>query len=136
MTDNKNKGTGRKKRVLVVDDERDFLEIVKLNLEKTEKYDVMTLEEAKDICAQAQDFKPDIILLDNLMPGLDGMETCKILGRDPIWKSIPIIMLSALTGRFEKLYAEKLGAVDYLTKPIDKDTLVSKIEETLRAKEG
>ena len=118
-----------KKKVLVVDDEADFLKILKINLEETNNYEVLTLSSANDIVSQLHIFKPDIILLDILMPGIDGIETCEMLNKDPMGEHIPIIMLSALDKDVDKLKTFKAGVTDYLVKPIKKEDLISKIEK-------
>lgn len=125
---------GDQKKVMIVDDEKDFLMITKLNLEETGKFEVMTLSGAKDIIAQINSFRPDIILLDLLMPRIGGMEACELINKDPLGKSIPIIVLSALGKDSDKLAAYKKGIVDYLVKPIEKDELIAKIEKALRFK--
>jgi len=121
-----------KKKVLVVDDEADFLKILKINLEETNNYEVLTLSSANDIVSQVHIFKPDIILLDILMPGIDGIETCEMLNKDPMGEHIPIIMLSALDKDVDKLKTFKAGVTDYLVKPIKKEDLISKIEKCTR----
>ena len=121
-----------KKRVIIVDDEEDFLKITKINLEKTSKYEVIILSNAKDIIAQIHTFKPDVILLDILMPKIDGVETCKMINDDPMGKNIPVIVLSALDTDKDKLMMYKLGVVDFLIKPIEKDELIAKIEKVLQ----
>ena len=118
-----------KKKVLVVDDETDFLKILKINLEETGNYEVLTLSSGKDIISQVHIFKPDIILLDILMPGIDGIETCLMLNKDSMGERIPIIVLSALDKEMDKLKTFKAGVLDYLVKPIKKDDLISKIEK-------
>ena len=118
-----------KKKVLVVDDEADFLKILKINLEETNNYEVLTLSSANDIVSKVHIFKPDIILLDILMPGIDGIETCEMLNKDPMGEHIPIIMLSALDKDVDKLKTFKAGVLDYLVKPIKKEDLISKIEK-------
>ena len=118
-----------KKKVLVVDDEADFLKILKINLEETNNYEVSTLSSANDIVSQVHIFKPDIILLDILMPGIDGIETCEMLNKDPMGEHIPIIMLSALDKDVDKLKTFKAGVTDYLVKPIKKEDLIGKIEK-------
>lgn len=123
-----------KKRVLVVDDERDFLTITKLNLEETGRFEVMTLPNAKHIISKMHTFRPDLILLDALMPGLGGLDACKLLNENPIGSSTPIIILSALDSDKDKLNAYKVGVVDYLTKPIEKDTLIAKIDKAIQSK--
>jgi CheY-like chemotaxis protein len=124
-----------KKKVLVIDDEEDFLKITELNLEATGKYKVMTSPSAKEIISYVHTFKPDVILLDILMPGLGGIEACEMLNKDAIGRGIPIVILSALDKDQDKLRAFKVGVVDYLAKPIDKNVLIAKIEKALRFKE-
>ena len=123
-----------RKKVMVVDDEHDFLRIIKLNLEGTDQYDVLTLSTAKDIVRHIHNFKPDLILLDMVMPFIGGLEACEMLNNDPIGKQIPIIILSALDKDKDKLKAYKVGVVDYLSKPIEKDVLIAKIERALKYK--
>ena len=123
-----------KKKIIIVDDEEDFLEITKLNLEKTGKYEIMTLSSAKNIITKLHEFKPDVILLDVLMPGIDGLTACEMLNKDPLGISTPIIIISALSSNRDKLKAYKLGIVDYLTKPIDKNTIIASIEKSFKYK--
>ena len=118
-----------KKKVLVIDDEADLLKIIKLNLEGTDSYEVSTLSSARDIVSQVHIFKPDIILLDILMPGFDGIETCEMLNNDPMGARIPIIILSALRGDADRLKTFKAGVLDYLVKPVKTEELISKIEK-------
>jgi len=124
-----------KKKVLVVDDETDFLKIVKINLEETNNYEVLTLSSANDIISQVHIFKPDVILLDILMPGIKGIEACEMLNKDSMGERIPIIMLSALDKDTDKLKTFKAGVMDYLVKPVKKEVLISKIEKHLQFKQ-
>jgi len=121
-----------KRKVLIVDDEEHFLKITKINMEKTGKYEVRTLSDARDIISQVKSFNPDVILLDILMPKTDGVEVCKMLNADPAVSRIPIIILSALDTDRDKLMMYKLGVVDFLVKPIEKDELIAKIEKALQ----
>ncbi len=123
-----------KKRVMIVDDEEDFLELIKANLEMTGNYEVMTLSDAAGLISSVRSFKPHIILLDIIMPHVDGVEACKILNSDPNTARIPIIIMSALYSDKDKLMMYKLGVVDFMPKPIEKDDLVVKIEKALRFK--
>ena len=123
-----------KKKIIIVDDEEDFVLITKLNLEKTGKYEIMTLSSAKNIITKLHEFKPDVILLDVLMPGIDGLTACEMLNKDPLGISTPIIIISALSSNRDKLKAYKLGIVDYLTKPVDKDTIIASIEKSFKYK--
>ncbi|MFH1782107.1 MAG: response regulator [Candidatus Omnitrophota bacterium] len=123
-----------KKKILVIDDEKDFLTIVSMNLEETGKYEVKTSENANNIIQYLRDFKPDLILLDLMMPGVGGLSACETLNNDDVGKKTPIIILSALDKDRDKLEAYKKGVVDYLVKPIDKDELIKKIEKALEYK--
>ena len=123
-----------KKKVMVVDDEKDFLEITKLNLEETDKYEVMTLSNAKDIISHVDTFKPDVMLLDMLMPTMGGVEVCEMLNNDPVGAKIPVIIVSALDKDEDKLKAYKAGVVGYISKPAGKNDLIAKIEKALRDK--
>ncbi len=122
------------KKILIIDDEKDFIKLLKLNLEAKGGYEVLALLNANDIIPQVHQFKPDIILLDILMPGIKGLEACEILNHDASGSGIPIIILSALCKDIDKLKAYKAGAVDYLEKPIEIGYLVDRIEKHLRLK--
>lgn len=124
-----------KKKVMIVDDEEDFLKMLKLNLEQTGEYEVLTLSSAKDVISRVKDFKPDIILLDLLMPGIGGIEACQMLNEDPVGSRIPIIVLSALDKDIDKLKAYKVGVVDYITKPAQTDFIIKTITKALKSKE-
>ena len=119
---------------MIVDDEEFFLELTKLNLEHTGKYEVMTLPGAEDIIAKVREFNPDIILLDILMPGIDGVEACKMLQKDAVGKKVPVITLTALDTNKDRSMMTNLGVADYLVKPIEKDELISKIEKVIHHK--
>jgi len=123
-----------KRRVMVVDDEEDFTMMLKMNLEQTGQYEVLALSSAKDIVSKVKDFKPDIILLDLLMPEVGGIEACQMLNEDPVGNRVPIIALSALDKDADKLKAYKVGIVDYLTKPAQTETIVKTIEKALKFK--
>ena len=123
-----------KRKVMIVDDESDFLKIAKINLENTGKYEVQTSSDARDIISRVKSFNPDVILLDILMPKIDGAEACRMLNEDSAGERIPIIILSALDTDKDKLMMYKLGVVDFLVKPIEKDELIAKIEKALKNK--
>ena len=130
-----------KKKVMVVDDEKGFLTMMKLNLEETGQYEVMTLTSAEDILSQVSKFRPDIILLDVLMPKVGGVDACRMLSNDPISREIPIIIISALQKNKDQfrvyklsgdeLRADDLGVVDYLVKPVQKNDVIAMIEKAL-----
>ena len=120
-----------KKKILIVDDEESFTDMLKVRLEHTGNYDVIALSEAKDIVRHLHDFKPDVILLDLLLPGAGGLDVCEMLNADPIGISTPIIVVSGLTKDADKMKAYKLGISDYLVKPIDSKELISAIEKAI-----
>ncbi|MFH1191466.1 MAG: response regulator [Candidatus Omnitrophota bacterium] len=121
-----------KKRVLVIDDEEDYLKITKLNLEETNNYEVMILPNAKDVISRVHSFKPDIILLDMLMPVVGGVDVCEMLNNDQLGARIPIIIISALEKDEDKLKAYRVGVTDYIIKPTGKNELIAKIEKALK----
>lgn len=123
-----------KKKVMIVDDEKDLLELTRLTLESTGKFEVLALSEANDIIQNLHNFKPDIVLLDVRMPGIGGLDACKMLNSDPLGKNIPIIIVSILESDKDKLDAYKVGVVDYAPKSIAKEDLVAKIEKALHYK--
>ena len=124
-----------KRRVLVIDDEKDYLKITKLNLEETNNYEVMTLLDARDVISCVHSFKPDIILLDMLMPVVGGVDVCDMLNDDPLGAGIPIIIVSALDKHEDKLKAYRAGIVYYILKPVGKDELIARIEKALSYKQ-
>ena len=124
-----------KNKILVVDDEMDFTKLLKSNLEETGKYEVLALSDAKDIISQVHIFKPDIILLDIIMPGIKGIEVCEMLNNDVIGKVIPIIILSALDKNVDKYKAFRSGVVDYMGKPIGIEKLIAKIDKYIQFKQ-
>ena len=120
-----------KKKVMIVDDEEYFLKTIKSIFEISGKFEVMDLLDAKDIISQVKIFKPDIILLDLLIAPIGGMEACEMLNDDPVTRTIPVVILSALDKDVDKLKAYKLGIVDYIEKPIKTEHLIAKIEKVL-----
>jgi len=125
----------KKKKILLIDDEKDFVYLLKSHLEHSGAYEVKTLLSAKDILTHVHEFVPDVILLDLIMPELGGIEACQMLDRDPIGMSIPIIALSGLDKEVDKIQAYKCGIVDYIEKPVDFEVLVKAIEKSIKAKD-
>lgn len=117
------------RRVLVLDDEPHIANLVKMALRhKFEVVDAYTREEAMIIIEKK---RPDIILLDIMMPGVDGFTICKNLKENPETEDIPVIILSARTQMMDKFKAIDLGAEDYITKPFDPLELENRIESNL-----
>ena len=109
-----------KKRILVVDDEPSITRLLKLNLEQTNDYEVRAENDAEAAMAAAEEFKPHLILLDVMMPGLDGGELASRFQANPRLKSVPIVFLTAAATKGE-IYARggKVGGLPFLAKPVD-----------------
>jgi len=120
-----------KKKILMVDDEEDFLETIKSYLESTGYYEVMGLVNAKDAMPAVHSFRPHVILLDMLMPEVTGLQVCEMLKDDPIGKNIPIIILSASGSDTSKIKAFKLRISDYLVKPAEVGHIIRAIQKAL-----
>ncbi len=119
------------KKILIADDEPDILEIIQFNLKK-EGYDVVTARNGDDAIEQARRHQPDLIILDVMMPGKNGIEVCNILRSLPAFKKTLIIYLSALSDESTEISGLESGADDYLTKPISPKMLLSKVNALAR----
>lgn len=122
-----------KKRILVIDDEAGFTKLLKFNLERTGKYEVREENNALRAAQSARIFRPDLILLDIVMPGMDGGDVVAELRRHSETANIPVVMLTALVARNEvsRHSVAEAGELIMLGKPIDMVTLVHCIEEQL-----
>jgi two-component system phosphate regulon response regulator PhoB len=120
-----------KVKILVVEDEAPIQELLRFNLEKL-KYKVKTADSGEEALKQATEFKPNLILLDIMLPGTDGLEVCKILKSSSSTKNIPIIMLTALCEEADIVTGLELGAVDYITKPFSPRVLLARVKAALR----
>jgi two-component system phosphate regulon response regulator PhoB len=125
-----------KTKILVVDDEPDALEVLGFKLREAGYTPVFAKDGARAI-ALARDERPDLVVLDLMLPEVDGLEVCKILRRDPATASIPIIMLTARAAEMDRVLGLELGADDYVTKPFSPRELVIRIRKQLaRAHSG
>ncbi|HON08555.1 MAG TPA: response regulator, partial [Verrucomicrobiota bacterium] len=103
-------------KILIVDDEPDVIELVEYNL-KNAGFDVIKSVDGNEALKKIQNENPDLILLDIMLPNIDGFEICKILKRNPDTAAIPIIMLTAKAAEVDRVVGFELGADDYITKP-------------------
>ena len=117
--------------ILAVDDTESNIDILVGILD--EQYEVSVALSGEDALEILEDQIPNLILLDIMMPGMDGYEVCRRLKADARTKNIPVIFLSAMTGEDEKQKGLGLGAFDYVTKPIDPVELKMKIDQALKA---
>ncbi|MCF7907409.1 MAG: response regulator [Candidatus Omnitrophica bacterium] len=120
------------KKILIIDDEEDLSFFVKANLELVEGYEVTTATSGKEGIRVAAKYMPNIILLDIMMPGMDGYETLDKLKSSKKTMSIPVIMLTARADEESKVKAASAYNEDYLIKPVQIDVLRAKIEEVLK----
>lgn len=120
-----------KPKILVVDDEPDAVELVQFNL-KGAGYDVVTAADGEEAIEKARTTFPNLIVLDLMLPEVDGLEVCKILRRDPRTAGIPIIMLTAKAAEIDRVLGLELGADDYVTKPFSPRELVLRVKRLLR----
>ncbi len=118
------------KKILVVDDEVDLVETVRFPLEM-EGYHVLVSYNGEDALNQARKESPDLILLDLMLPKLDGYKVCRLLKFDERYKHIPILMLTAKTQEKDKVLGLETGADEYITKPFEMDYLMEKVKEYL-----
>ena len=118
-------------KILVVDDEPDAIELIKFNL-KAAGYDVSTAADGEEALKKARSVLPDLIILDVMLPEVDGLEVCKILRRDSQASAIPIIMLTAKAAEIDRVLGLELGADDYVTKPFSPRELVLRVKRLLR----
>lgn len=120
-----------KKRILLVDDEAQLVELVKMRLEAN-GYQVLTAYDGKDALDMAKKEMPDLIILDLMLPKIDGYKVCRMLKFDEKYKKIPIIMFTARALDSDKKVGIEVGADDYITKPFEPELLLMKIKDFLK----
>ena len=120
-----------KEKILIVEDEKDIIKMLEYNLEK-EGFKVIDARDGEDALDLAVRQHPDLILLDLMLPGMDGLEVCKALKKEVKTGSIPIIMLTAKSQESDKVVGLELGADDYITKPFSPRELIARIKAVLR----
>ncbi|HNX81741.1 MAG TPA: response regulator [Candidatus Omnitrophota bacterium] len=122
---------GVSKKILVVDDEPDLVDFVRLRLTAS-GFEVVTAADGEEALDVVQREHPDLIILDILLPKLDGHKVCETLKKDPRFAAIPIIMLTAKDREEDILLAKKIGADAYITKPFDSQLLLYDIKKLIR----
>lgn len=120
-----------KEKILIVDDEKDIVKLLDYNLKK-EGYRTLLAYDGEDALDMAVRERPDIILLDLMLPGIDGLEVCRQLKKEDKTSGISIIMLTAKTREADKIVGLELGADDYVTKPFSPREIVARIKAVLR----
>lgn len=119
-----------KKRILVVDDEMDLVETLRFSLE-LEGYEVLTSYNGEEALHLARNNQPDLILLDVMLPKMDGYKVCRLLKFDARYKHIPILMLTAKAQEKDRITGQETGADEYITKPFEMEDLMKKIRKYL-----
>lgn len=118
-------------KILIVDDEADIRELVRLNLAR-EGYEILECETGEQALSLARSKEPDLVVLDLMLPGIDGMEVCKRLKADPKTAPIPVVMLTAKGEEAEVVAGLEVGADDYVAKPFSGKVLAARIRRLLR----
>lgn len=117
--------------ILVVEDEAHIMELIRFNLQK-EGYRVLEAAEGYTALKIVEREKPDLVLLDIMLPGMDGLEVCRHLRRNNLMAGIPVIMLSAKSEELDKVLGLEIGADDYITKPFSPRELIARVKARLR----
>lgn len=120
-----------KKKILVVDDERDLVGILEARL-KAAGYEVIAAFDGAEGLEKAREEKPDLILLDVMMPKMDGYQVCRLLKFDEKFKEIPIILLTARNQPRDQQLGEQVGVNHYMSKPFENEELLQKIKACLK----
>ncbi|MFH1753947.1 MAG: response regulator [Candidatus Omnitrophota bacterium] len=120
-----------KKKILLVDDEPALLDMVKMRLEAND-YEIITANDGEAGLELARKEKPDLIILDLMLPKMDGYKVCALLKRDTRYSSIPILMFTAKAQQEDMKMGEEAGANGYITKPFEPQALLGKIQEFLK----
>jgi DNA-binding response OmpR family regulator len=120
-----------KKRILIVDDEEDLRKMLKFRLEAL-NFDVLEAADGQEGLNKTRNDRPDLVILDLMLPKLDGFKVCRMLKFDEKYKHIPIIMFTARAQEKDKELGKEMGADAYITKPFEPEALVGKIMELLK----
>jgi twitching motility two-component system response regulator PilH len=121
--------------IMIVDDSPTEVHIMKTALEK-HGFQTLSAADGNECLTLAREVRPDLIFMDVVMPGLNGFQATRTLSRDPITKSIPIVMVTTKDQESDRIWGMRQGAVDYLVKPVDATDLVAKANEVLHGMTG
>ncbi len=120
----------KKGKVLVVDDEVNITQILEFSI-GAEGFDVITAQNGEEAVEKARREQPDLIILDVMMPKIDGYEACRILKANPLTKNIPVVLLTAKGRDIDKRLGMEVGATDYIVKPFSPHRLIERINQLL-----
>lgn len=130
----KPRGAKNTKTILVVEDEKDIVDLIAYHL-KQSGFSVLTALDGPSALEQAKKKRPGLVILDLMLPGMDGKDVCRALKSNPLTQSIPILMLTAKSEEMDRVIGFELGADDYVTKPFSPRELVLRVKAILRRKE-
>ena len=119
------------KKILVVDDEQDIVDLISYNLGK-EGYKVFTASNGTSAVEMAEKVRPDLVILDIMMPGMDGFEVCRALRQNPTTTATAIVFLTAKSGEIDQILGLELGADDYIQKPVSPRVLLARVKTIMR----
>jgi phosphate regulon transcriptional regulator PhoB len=122
-------------KILIVDDEKDIVDLISYNLEK-EGFVTIKAYDGESALELAKARKPDLVVLDLMLPGIRGLEVCKFIRKNPATETLPIIMLTAKGDQVDKILGLEMGADDYITKPFNVKELIARIRAVLRRAEA
>ncbi len=120
----------KKGKILVVDDEVNITQILQFSI-GAEGFEVITAQNGEDAIEKARREQPDLIILDIMMPKIDGYEACRILKSNPLTKHIPVVLLTAKGREIDKKLGYEVGATDYIVKPFSPNKLIERIHRLL-----
>lgn len=120
-----------KKRILIIEDETQLVDMLKMRLEAND-YRVIAAYDGQEGLEKARKQKPDLIILDLMLPKMDGYKLCGLLKKDARYSKIPIVMFTARAQEEDRKLGEEVGAEAYITKPFEPEVLLGKIEELLK----
>ncbi len=132
MYPNETGAQGLKYKVLIVDDEEVNIRLIEAYL--NEEYEIITAQSGKEAMNKISENKPDIVLLDIMMPQISGYDVCKSIKENDATRFIPVVMITALSGSEAKIKAIEIGSDDYLTKPINRIELITRVKSLLKKK--
>ncbi|MCE1164892.1 MAG: response regulator transcription factor [Bacteroidetes bacterium] len=119
-------------KILVVDDEKDIVDLLKYNLEKEKEFSVITALNGKDALERAAKDKPDLVLLDIMMPEMNGFDVCKKLKTGTATSGLPVVFLTAKENEIDEIIGLELGADDYIQKPISPRKVIARVKSVIR----
>ncbi len=124
-----------KQRILIIDDEEDILKLLQYNLQR-EGYQVWCAQSGEEGFASAKAKRPDLVVLDWMLPGIDGLEVCKLIRADKDTRNIPVLMLTAKNSEVDQVVSLEIGAKDYISKPFSVKVLLARIRNIFRNQES